>query len=201
MEKRGKEKDKPTVHQWPEEQISPQVNSTSLPSGTPATGSTREKTVGNPTLVPGHGGTCTRPSAPYFALPTHLAMLPGSSWELVGWRRASLPCVSPAPTAGCSPASMKGNFSQLLPTLRRRQSSSSTPSAPNSHCNMHFDPSDPLTTPAASSKLHWWSFKASTQSQCPRGTGAYQANRAACLGQLSGSLARHHGACPIYHLW
>lgn len=157
--KKGKEKDKPTARRCLEEQVSLRVNLTSLPSDTLASGSTRE-TVGTPTLVPGHAGTCTRPSPPpYFALPTHLAMLPGSSQELVGWRRLH---VSPAPTAGCSPATVKGNFSQLLPTLRSQQSSSSAPSAPNSHRKMHFDFSDPLTAPAASSRLCWWSFKAST---------------------------------------
>lgn len=77
-------------------------------------------------------------------------MLPGSSRGLVGWRRVSVPCVSPAST--------EGNFSRLLLTLRRRQSSSCAPSAPNSPCKIHFDLSDPLTTPAASSRLHWWSF-------------------------------------------
>lgn len=135
----------------------------SLLSDTPATRSTKEKMVGTPTSVPGHAGTCARPSPPpYFVLLTHLAMLPGHSRELVGWRRASVPCFSSAATAGCSPASLKGNFSWLFPTLRRRQSSSSAPPAPNSRCKMHFDLSDPLTAPAAASKLHRWSFKAST---------------------------------------
>lgn len=174
----------------------------SLLSDTPATRSTREKMVGTPTLVPGHAETCTRPlPPPYFVLLTHLAMLPGHSRELVGWRRASVPCVSSAPTAGCSPTSLNGNFSWLFPTLRRWQSSSSTPPVPNSCCKMHFDLSDPLTAPAAASKLHQWSFKASIPpSRCLRGTGVYRANRAACLGRPSGSLASHHGVCPTYHL-
>lgn len=159
---------------------------TSLPSDTLTSGPQEKITLGTPTVVPGHTGTCTSPSPPaYFALLTQLVILTGKSRELEGWKRASVPRFSSAPTAGCSPASLKGHFSQLLPTLRRQQIGSSAPSAPNSRCKVHFNLADPLTASAASSELH------SGASKSPHAISVSQVNRATCLGQPSGSPAQH----------
>lgn len=119
------------------------------------------------------------------ALLTQLVILTGKSCALEGWKRASVPRFSSAPTAGCSPASLKGHFSRLLPTLRRQQIGSSVPSAPNSRCKVHFNLADPLAASAASSEFH------SGASKSPHPISVSQVKRATCLGQPSGSPAQH----------
>lgn len=48
----------------------------SLPSGTPTSGPQERITLGTPSVVPGHTGTCTSPSPPaYFALLTQFVTL------------------------------------------------------------------------------------------------------------------------------
>lgn len=132
-------------------------------------------------MVPGHTGTCTSPSPPaYFALLTQPVILT-ESCELEGFKRASVPCSSSAPMAGCSPAFLKDHFSLQLPTLRRQQIHSSAPSAPTSHCKVHFDLADPLTA----EKLQ------SGAPKPPEPISVSQGNRAACLGQTSGCPAQH----------
>lgn len=78
--------------------------------------------------------------------------------------------------ASVSPAAGKGDFSQLLPSLRTPQSSSSVPSAPSSRCTSHFGLSDPLAAPPAS-RLRCCSPKPPQPQPRRGGTNVYRANR------------------------